>query len=114
MEPQTTSPRPKNEPVSREHIEVTPGVCGGKPRIAGHRIRVQDVVLWHERMAMRPAEITVAHPGLTLSAVYAALAYYHDHLDEIRGFLEQEEAIASALEAQQPSLVEKIATRRNA
>jgi uncharacterized protein (DUF433 family) len=101
-------------PVIAEHIEVTPGVCGGKPRIAGHRIRVQDVVLWHERMGMSPEEITVTHPGLTLSDVYAALAYYYDHLDEIRGFLEQEEAIASALEAQQPSLLEKIVTRRNA
>lgn len=100
-------------PVIAEHIEVTPGVCGGKPRIAGHRIRVQDVVLWHERMGMGPEEITVAHPGLTLSDVYAALVYYHDHLDEIRGFLEQEEEIASALEARQPSLLERIATRRN-
>ena len=30
-----------------EHIEMTPGVCGGRPRIAGHRIRVQDIVIWH-------------------------------------------------------------------
>lgn len=28
--------------VSTTHIEVTPGVAGGKPRIAGHRITVQD------------------------------------------------------------------------
>ena len=27
--------------ISSEHIQITPGVCGGKPRIAGHRIRVQ-------------------------------------------------------------------------
>ena len=27
--------------VIKEHIEITPGICGGKPRIAGHRIRVQ-------------------------------------------------------------------------
>ena len=30
-----------------EHIEISPGVLGGKPRIAGHRIAVQDVVIWH-------------------------------------------------------------------
>ncbi|MFM7712003.1 MAG: DUF433 domain-containing protein, partial [Microcystis sp.] len=24
------------------HIEITPETCGGKPRIAGHRIKVQD------------------------------------------------------------------------
>ena len=28
--------------ISSEHIQITPGVCGGKPNIAGHRIRVQD------------------------------------------------------------------------
>ncbi|MEH2161554.1 MAG: DUF433 domain-containing protein [Nostoc sp.] len=27
--------------VISEHIEITPGVCGGKPRIAGHRIRAK-------------------------------------------------------------------------
>jgi uncharacterized protein (DUF433 family) len=33
-----------------DHIEVTPGVRGGKPRIAGTRITVADVVLLHRRM----------------------------------------------------------------
>ncbi|WP_157221733.1 DUF433 domain-containing protein, partial [Microcystis sp. T1-4] len=23
--------------VISQHIEITPGICGGKPRIAGHR-----------------------------------------------------------------------------
>nr|WP_263972196.1 DUF433 domain-containing protein [Pseudanabaena sp. ABRG5-3] len=26
--------------VINSHIEITEGVCGGRPRIAGHRIRV--------------------------------------------------------------------------
>ncbi len=38
-------------------IEITPGVCGGKPRIAGHRITVQNVAIWHERMGMSADEI---------------------------------------------------------
>src|SRR5687768_12110229 len=29
-------------------IAITLGVAGGKPRIAGHRITVQDIVNWHE------------------------------------------------------------------
>ncbi|NCS50625.1 MAG: DUF433 domain-containing protein [Microcystis aeruginosa BK11-02] len=40
--------------VLTQHIEVTPDVCGGKPRIAGHRIKVRDIVIWHERMGMSP------------------------------------------------------------
>ena len=41
----------------KPHIEITPGVCGGKPRIAGHRIRVQDVVVMHDEMGKDPYEI---------------------------------------------------------
>jgi len=37
-----------------EHIEITPGVAGGKPRIAGRRITVQNVAIWHERMSIWP------------------------------------------------------------
>ena len=33
-----------------QHIEATPGVAGGKPRIVGHRITVQNIAIWHERM----------------------------------------------------------------
>ena len=33
--------------VLTQHIEMTPGVVGGKPRIAGTRIRVQDIVAMH-------------------------------------------------------------------
>jgi uncharacterized protein (DUF433 family) len=63
--------------VISEHIEITPGVCGGKPRIAGHRIRVQDVVVWHEQMGMSPDEIVSRYPTITLADVYAALTYWY-------------------------------------
>jgi uncharacterized protein (DUF433 family) len=59
--------------VIKEHIEITPGICGGKPRIAGHRIRVQDIVVWHEQMGMSPDEILYHYPSITLSDIYAAL-----------------------------------------
>ncbi|MFN6209519.1 MAG: DUF433 domain-containing protein, partial [Microcystis sp.] len=55
------------------HIEITPETCGGKPRIAGHRIKVQDVVIWHERLGMSPDEIVYHYPSITLADVYAAL-----------------------------------------
>ncbi len=29
--------------IFAKHVDATPGVCGGKPRIAGTRIRVQDI-----------------------------------------------------------------------
>ncbi|MFN6558592.1 MAG: DUF433 domain-containing protein [Nostoc sp. ChiSLP01] len=71
-------------PIIKEHIEITPGVCEGKPRIAGHWIRVQDIVIWHEQMRISPDEILYHHPSISLADIYAALAYYHDRQEEIR------------------------------
>ena len=70
-------------PVIREHIVSTPDTCGGRPRIAGSRIQVKDVVISHLRQGMTPAEIVSQWPHLTLADIHAALAYYHDHREEI-------------------------------
>jgi uncharacterized protein (DUF433 family) len=93
--------------VISEHIEITPGVCGGKPRIAGHRIRVQDVVVWHEQMGMSPDEIVSRYPTITLADVYAALTYYHDHLEEIRQQMRESDALVQELQAKIPSKVQQ-------
>jgi len=89
--------------VLAEHIEITPGVCGGKPRIAGHRIRVVDVVIWHEEMGLSPDEIVSGWPTITLSDVYAALAYYHDHFQEIRQQIAEDDALEVQMRAEIPS-----------
>jgi uncharacterized protein (DUF433 family) len=94
-------------------IEATPGACGGKPRIAGHRIRVQDVVEWHEHQAMSPDEIVAAFPQLSLAKVYAALAYYHDHMDEIRAQMEADEELVAEMRPKSPSkLIQKLSLLR--
>lgn len=93
-------------PVITEHIEITPDTCGGKPRIAGHRIKVQDIVIWHEKMGMSPDEIVSSYSTINLSDVYAALAYYHDHLEEIRQHIKEDEEYIKELRANTSSLVQ--------
>lgn len=93
------------QPTITEHIEITPGVCGGKPRIAGHRIRVQDVVVWHESMGMSPDDIVAQYPQLTLADVHAALAYYFDHVEEIRDQMESGRRFAEELKTKTTSKV---------
>src|SRR5438552_513995 len=39
------------------HIESKATVCGGKPCIAGTRIRVQDIYVWHELQGQSADEI---------------------------------------------------------
>jgi uncharacterized protein (DUF433 family) len=55
------------------HITITLGVAGGKPRIAGHRITVPDIVIWHARLNVSANEFASEY-GLTRAGVYAALA----------------------------------------
>ena len=74
------------------YIERTPGTCGGKPRIAGTRIRVQDVVILHEDQGLSPDEILQHFPHLTLGQIYTALAYYFDHVAEIRKEIADDDA----------------------
>ena len=69
----STRAQPQANP-STTWIETTPGVCGGKPRIAGHRIRVQDIAIWHEDLGLSPQEIVQQHPSITLAQVHAVLA----------------------------------------
>jgi len=100
------------DPIIAKHIESTPGVCGGRPRIAGTRIRVQDIVIWHERLGYSPDEIVSHYLQLTLADVYAALAYYHDHRDEIERYIQEGEELATTLQRQIPSkLLQKLAAR---
>lgn len=89
-----------------EHIEITPGVVGGKPRIAGRRITVQDIAIWFERMGASADEIATGY-DLDLSDVYAALAYYHDHRADIDRQIEKDNAFAEALRAKSPSILRK-------
>jgi uncharacterized protein (DUF433 family) len=93
----------QNPAARNGHIEITPGVFGGKPRLAGTRIRVQDIVIWHERMGLSADEIASKHPQATLSAIYAALSYYHDHRTEIDEQMRRGDELAEQLRQAYPS-----------
>jgi uncharacterized protein (DUF433 family) len=86
-----------------QHIEITPGIAGGKPRIAGHRITVQDIVLWHDRMGRSADEIATEY-DLTLGDVHAALAYYFDHREDIDRTIREGEALVAKLRKQATTL----------
>jgi len=86
------------------HIEITEGIAGGKPRIAGHRITVQNIVIWHELLGHSADEIAAEY-DLTLADVYAALTYYHDHRAEIDQSIKDSEAFVEALRHRTPPKV---------
>ncbi|MDN5940485.1 MAG: DUF433 domain-containing protein [Nitrospira sp.] len=91
--------------VLDQHIEITPGIAGGKPRIAGHRITVENIAIWHERMGKGADEIATEYE-LTLADVYAALAYYFDHRPEIDRTIEESAAFVAALRQRSSSVLQ--------
>lgn len=65
------------------HIVRIPGVCGGEAVIEGTRIAVWHVVGYYYKVGMTAEEILVEWDYLTPAQVFSALAYYHDHREEI-------------------------------
>jgi uncharacterized protein (DUF433 family) len=95
-------------PADRIRIVSTPGVCGGRPRIDGHRIQVEDVAIWHERMGMSPDQIVSEYPSLTLADVHAAMAYYHENRQRIDADIEAAKRYAEEMKAKAgPSLLKE-------
>jgi len=58
-----------------------PKLRDGRPIIAGTGVTVRTIV-GHYKLGLSPEE-TASDMGLELASVYAALAYYHLHQDEI-------------------------------
>ena len=89
-----------------KHIVSSPNIVGGKPRIDGHRITVQDIVSWHERMGYSVEEIASLY-NLTLAEIYSALAYYFDHKNEIDSTMAESERFVAEMRQRTPSLIAK-------
>jgi len=78
-------------------IVETPGTCGGRPRIAGHRITVRLIVGMYRR-GESPEEIAANYESLSLAEIYAALAYYHANRDALDRMFKDEEVEENRLE----------------
>lgn len=104
---------PQTQVLDTPRIVRTPGTCGGKPRIDGHRIKVEHIAICHERMGMSPDEIVTSHPTITLAQVHAALAYYYEHKDEVDADIEEAKRFVEELKAKSPpSKLQKLLAAR--
>jgi uncharacterized protein (DUF433 family) len=77
-----------------EHIVKTPGVCGGRPRVAGRRITVDFIVNGVERLGASIDEMVEAY-DLSPAQVHAALAYYYDNRGEINSYIAEAERLSA-------------------
>jgi len=65
---------PRKQKARHPYITRKKGVCGGKPVIAGTRMKVTQIAIEHEKLGWTADQIIDAHPHLTLAQVHDALS----------------------------------------
>jgi uncharacterized protein (DUF433 family) len=69
----------------------TPGICGGRLRIDGTRMTVNQIVTLYKQGSAAD-EIVEQYPQRTLSEIFTVLAWYHAHQEEFDAELAEEAA----------------------
>lgn len=72
-------------------IERTPGICGGRPCLAGAGVSVLRIAGWYKR-GWTPEEIARRIGGVSLASIHAALAYYHANREAMEAEIAAEAA----------------------
>ena len=75
-----------------------PEIRGGRPCVVGTGLRVLDIVC-QQRFAKRTPEQIAQDYCICPEQVYAALAYYHDHKDEIDQDIQDEIRVLEQMKA---------------
>ena len=92
--------------------------AGGAVRVGNSRIALDLIVEQYEN-GMTPDDMVRAYDTLELADIYAAIAYYLRHRDEVRAYLkrraEEAESLRTKIEAERPCVSrEELLERRSA
>lgn len=83
------------------HISEDPQVMSGSPCIAGTRVRVMDLVSAYKAgVPVDELQEYFSSRTLTLSEIYAALAYYFDHQEALEAASAEEQELGLQAERQ--------------
>jgi uncharacterized protein (DUF433 family) len=90
-------------------ISTNPAVRGGRPCIAGTSLEVTVIAIAKIVHGQTPEEIAADY-NLSLPQVYAALAYYYDHKEEIDATIQERRKLAQEMKekrvgSRRPSLL---------
>ncbi len=91
----------------------------GGIRVGDSRIHLELVIEWFE-MGQSPESIVAGHDTLRLADLYAVIAYYLKHKDEVRAYVERRdreaEELRKKLEAEgisRPGFYQELLARRD-
>jgi uncharacterized protein (DUF433 family) len=96
--------------AAMDYIEIVQTEFGTEPLIAGTQIGVDEVVIMHVRHGEPVDWIVENFEVLNHAKVYAALAYYYDHQDQINAIIDRPEDFSDGMTL--ADLKAKIATRQ--
>jgi uncharacterized protein (DUF433 family) len=74
-----------------------------RPYVAGTRVRVQDIVIDHERYGQSAEEIARQLPHLSIAQVHGALAYFFEDREAIWQCIRDDEAFVDKMRLEQAS-----------
>lgn len=74
-------------------IVKTPGTCGGRARIAGHRIPVSSVYRWF-LSGYPPEDILSKYESVQLAEIYTAITYALANREEISAEIAEEDELS--------------------
>jgi len=77
-------------------IEITPGICGGRARIAGTRVPVHRIARYY-RMGYSPEEMLSMLNSLSLAQIHGGLAHALANPEAIEQALREEDQAGKAL-----------------
>ncbi len=77
----------------------SPDVCGGRLRIDGTRMTVNQIVVLHKQ-GLSAEAIVECYPQRSLNEIYTVLAWYHDNQSEFDRELADEAAEEARLEVE--------------
>lgn len=85
-----------------QYIEIRQNRRGlDRPYIVGTRVRVQDIVIYHERYGYSADDIASSHlPHLSIAQVHAALTYFHEDREAIWNCIREDAAFAEQMREQ--------------
>src|SRR5690242_3812253 len=77
----------------------------GVAYIRGTTLKVAHIVIDAETWGIAPQQIQENYPQLSLAQIYAALAYYYDHKDQIDAWIAQQTEEYERTRAERPNPV---------
>ena len=75
----------------------------GVAYISGTSMKIAHIAIDAERWSMTPQQIRENYPRLSLAQIYAALAYYYDHKEDIDARIALENEEYERLRARNPN-----------